>query len=78
MSIIELKITLNYIHPIVTRTLKVPLNIRLDRLHLIIQAAMGWDNYHLYEFMAENINWGVPNPDFSAIHYLLINPYYWT
>ena len=66
MSIIELKITLDYVHPTVTRTLKVPLNIRLDRLHLTIQAAMGWDNYHLYEFMAANINWGVPDPDFGS------------
>ena len=56
MSIIELKITLDYVYPTVTRTLKVPVNIRLDRLHLTIQAAMGWDNYHLYEFMAANIN----------------------
>ncbi|PHZ86746.1 plasmid pRiA4b ORF-3 family protein [Paremcibacter congregatus] len=66
MSIIELKITLNYIHPAVTRTLKVPVNIRLDRLHLTIQAAMGWHNCHLYEFMAANINWGVPDPDFGS------------
>ena len=66
MSIIELKITLDYVHPTVTRTLKVPLNIRLDRLHLIIQAAMGWHNCHLYEFMAANIGWGVPDPDFGS------------
>ncbi len=66
MSIIELKITLDYVSPTVTRTLKVPLNIRLDRLHLTIQAAMGWDNCHLYEFMAANIGWRVPDPDFGS------------
>ena len=46
MSIIELKITLEYIEPAVTRTLQVPATIRLDRLHLTIQAAMGWTNSH--------------------------------
>lgn len=40
MTIIELKITLEYIEPAVTRTLQAPSDIRLDRLHLTIQAAM--------------------------------------
>jgi len=40
MQIVELKITLEYIEPAVTRTLQVPADIRLDRLHLSIQAAM--------------------------------------
>ena len=52
MSIIELKITLEYIEPAVKRTLQVPDNIRLDRLHLTVQAAMGWTNSHLYMFEA--------------------------
>ena len=52
MQIIELKITLEYVEPAVTRTLQVPANIRLDRLHLTIQAAMGWTNSHLYMFEA--------------------------
>ena len=32
MSIIELKVTLEYIEPAVTRILQVPADIRLDRL----------------------------------------------
>ena len=50
MSIIELKVTLEDIEPAVKRTLQVPADIRLDRLHLTIQAAMGWQNTHLYQF----------------------------
>lgn len=50
MSIIELKVTLEDIEPAVTRTIQVPADIRLDRLHLTIQAAMGWQNAHLYQF----------------------------
>ena len=37
MSIIEIKVTLEHIEPAVTRTLQVPSNIRLDRLHLTLQ-----------------------------------------
>lgn len=66
MNIVEIKVTLEDIEPTVTRTLKVPLDILLDRLHLVIQAAMGWENYHLYEFMAGNTRWGLSDPDFDG------------
>ncbi len=66
MSIIEIKIVLQDIEPAVTRTLRVPADIRLDRLHLTVQAAMGWTNSHLYMFQADGISWGVPDPDFES------------
>jgi hypothetical protein len=43
-----------------------PLRIRLDRLHLVLQAAMGWTNSHLYEFTAGGVGWGLPDPDFDG------------
>jgi hypothetical protein len=59
MSIIELKVTLEDIEPAVTRTIQVPANIRLDRLHLTIRAAMGWQNAHLYQFcIGAPYQWG--------------------
>lgn len=59
MCIIEIKITLEYIEPVVTRTLQVPADLRLDHLHLTIQAAMGWQNAHLYQFcIGEPYQWG--------------------
>ena len=66
MSIIEIKVTLEHIEPAVTRTLQVPSNIRLDRLHLTLQAAMGWTNSHLYMFEAGGATWGLPDPDFGG------------
>lgn len=66
MSIIEIKVTLEYIEPAVTRVLQVPANIRLDRLHLTLQAAMGWTNSHLYMFEAGGATWGLPDPDFGG------------
>jgi hypothetical protein len=41
----------------------VPFDIRLDRLHLTIQAAMGWTNSHLYELRAGDVGWSTPYPD---------------
>jgi hypothetical protein len=60
MSIIGIKVTLECIEPAVTRILQVPVDIRLDRLHLTIQAAMGWTNSHLQMFEAEGATWGLP------------------
>src|SRR5580700_7756052 len=41
-TIARIKITLDNVKPVVLRRIEVPLDIRLDRLHLAIQAAMGW------------------------------------
>ena len=65
MNIIELTIILEDVEPAVMRILKVPADIRLDRLHLTIQAAMGWHNCHLYEFMAAGARWSLHDFDFG-------------
>lgn len=66
MSIIEIEVTLEFVEPPVTRTLQVPHTIRLDRLHLTLQAAMGWTNSHLYIFEAAGVTWGVPDPELGG------------
>jgi hypothetical protein len=62
-TIARLKITLDDVKPAVLRRIEVPFNIRLDRLHLAIQAAMGWTNTHLYEIRARDVGWGIPDRD---------------
>ena len=42
-SIARLKITLDDVKPAVLRRVEVPLTIRLDRLHLVLQASHGLD-----------------------------------
>jgi hypothetical protein len=64
-SIARLKITLDNVKPAVTRRIEVPLGIRLDRLHLVIQVAMGWTDSHLYEFRIRDIGWGIPDPEWD-------------
>jgi hypothetical protein len=58
-----LKITLDDVKPAVLRRVDVPFDIRLDRLHLTIQAAMGWTNSHLYELRAGDVGWSTPYSD---------------
>ena len=62
-TIARLKITLDDVKPAVLRRLEVPFDIRLDRLHLTIQAAMAWTNGHLYQFRAGGVGWSTPYPD---------------
>jgi Plasmid pRiA4b ORF-3-like protein len=64
-SIARLKITLDDVEPAVVRRLEVPLDLRLDRLHLVLQAALGWSNSHLWEFRARDVGWGRPDPEWD-------------
>jgi hypothetical protein len=64
-SIARLKVTLDHVKPAVQRRIEVPLTIQLDRLHLVLQAALGWTNSHLYEIKAGGTRWGIPHPDFD-------------
>ena len=59
----RLKVTLSGVEPQVLRRFDVQLKIKLNRLHDVIQAAMGWTDSHLYEFRAGGVGWGVPDPD---------------
>ena len=62
-TIARLKIILDDVEPTVLRRVDVSFDIRLDRLHLTIQAAMGWTNSHLYEIRAGGVGWSTPYPD---------------
>ena len=60
-TIARITVTLDDVAPKVQRRIEVPLTIRLDRLHLTLQAALGWTNSHLYELRARDAGWGVPH-----------------
>jgi hypothetical protein len=62
-AIARLKVTLDDVEPKVVRRIEVPIDIKLDRLHLTLQAALGWTNSHLYEIRARDVRWGFPDPD---------------
>lgn len=47
---LQLKIQLKETHPPVWRRVLIPADMRLDKLHRIIQVLFGWDNAHLHQF----------------------------
>ena len=62
-AVLCLKVTLDDVEPKVLRRIEVPADIKLDRLHLTLQAALGWTNSHLFEIRARDVGWGIPSPD---------------
>ncbi|OHV56975.1 hypothetical protein BCD48_43530 [Pseudofrankia sp. BMG5.36] len=65
--VLRLRVTLTDTHdPEVWRRILVPAAIPLNRLHEVIQVAMGWQNYHLHEFTAgtgPDVVYGRPDPE---------------
>jgi Plasmid pRiA4b ORF-3-like protein len=49
----------------VWRILQVSSSISLDKLHLVLQKAMGWKNYHLYMFYEGGRSYSQPNSEWG-------------
>jgi hypothetical protein len=64
-SVCQLKVTLREVNPSVWRRIRIPGSTYLDELHLMIQAAMGWQNCHLHRFVINDREYGEPDPDFD-------------
>ena len=64
-TIARLRITLIDTDPAIWRVVDVPLAASLKMLHDIIQGAMGWQDYHLWEFEAGERRYGLPDPGWS-------------
>jgi hypothetical protein len=59
----QLKLTLRGTKPAIWRRLVVPGNLSFERLHRVIQDAMGWENCHLHSFEVHGAELGVPDRD---------------
>ena len=57
-SILQLKVRLLSVNPMVWRRLLVPSSYTLRELHGVIQVAMGWDATHLYRFFIRAVHYG--------------------
>ena len=58
-------ISLDDVTHAVSRTIEVPLGIRLDRLHTIFQEALGWTDSHLWELTFGRTGFGIPDPSYG-------------
>ena len=59
----QLKITLDGIIPPIWRRILVYGDVKLYKLHKILQAVMGWENYHLHLFNVDDVIYAYPSPE---------------
>ena len=59
-QIATVRIELRDSDPVIWRQVEVPTSITLKVLHNVIQAAMGWFDYHLWEFTIAKRRYGLP------------------
>ncbi|EGF91392.1 plasmid pRiA4b ORF-3-like family protein [Asticcacaulis biprosthecium C19] len=59
-EIATVRIELRDTEPLIWREVEVPTSITLRVLHDIIQSAMGWLDYHLWEFTIGGQTYGLP------------------
>lgn len=53
--------------PPVWRRLLVPRGIRLDHFHDVVQAAMGWSNYHMHVFSTGSCEYGAADSELGFL-----------
>jgi hypothetical protein len=62
-QIFQVKVTLADVLPEVWRRVELPGAYTLDRVHRVVQHAMGWRDYHLHSFEVDGVQYGEPDPD---------------
>lgn len=65
VPIYQIKVTLEDSKPPIWRRILVRSDIALGELHDILQAVMGWADYHLHQFIVGRTYYGVPHPDYG-------------
>lgn len=77
-KVYQFKITLKGIKPPIWRRIQVPETYTFRDLHVAIQDAMGWENYHLHEFeihhpsTGEKSRIGIPTEEATFFGYEII------
>jgi hypothetical protein len=66
----QLKITLREVKPPVWRRIVVRSETWLSDLAPILEAAMGWESYHLHAFDVDGVRYGVPDPDWPMLEFI--------
>jgi hypothetical protein len=69
MYVLQIKITLSGIEPIIWRRLRVRADITLEQLHDIVQTAMGWQDMHLHLFSLRGREYGRSDPKLGGSIY---------
>jgi hypothetical protein len=62
-AVYQFKVSLADVSPLTWRRIQVWEDYTLDQLHRVLQATMGWENYHLYEFRVGAKKYRDPHPE---------------
>jgi hypothetical protein len=62
--VLQLRVVLDEVEPVVWRRVLVPGSVRLDKLHRILQATMGWEDSHLHSFRVGDQLFGMQFDDY--------------
>lgn len=65
-EVLQFRLFLEGIQPLVWRRFRVASDLSLARLHTVIQMVMDWQDYHLHEFKYAGRTYGVPDPDYDG------------
>ena len=61
----QIKVTLKGSKPPIWRRIQVTSDTTLGKLHRILQVVMGWEDYHLHQFIIGGAYYGEPHPDYG-------------
>jgi hypothetical protein len=64
-AIYQMKVTLKGVRPPIWRRLLIRSDTTLQQLHEVLQAVMGWFDGHLHQFVADGVQYGVPDNDWD-------------
>lgn len=67
---VQLKIALKHSEPSIWRRVMVKSSITFFELHHTIQIAMGWENYHLFEFKVNDYRIGELDEEFADVDFV--------
>jgi hypothetical protein len=64
-NVYQIKVTLKDSKPPIWRRIQVTSDTDLYELHHILQVVMGWEDYHLHQFIIGGRYFGQPHPDYG-------------
>lgn len=63
-GIYQLKVSLLDVKPVIWRRVRLPGATPLEKVHVVLQMVMGWQDSHLHQFVHGGHRYGEPDPDF--------------
>lgn len=65
MELYRIHVSLREIQPLIWRRIELSSTTTLKQFHRILQIAMGWEDYHLHEYIVEGRRYGIPDPTYD-------------